>query len=151
MSFKEKTIAVTLVNFSLILVFFLRRVYQLVQTGEFNADNLFSLWGWVIVLAIVVSIVGIIVTLVVPAVVEAIRTGDDDVDIDDVEDERDQLIDLRGTKVTHTISSFGSLIAMMTFVLGQPPLVMFALLIFFGVLAQIIGDVSRLYLYRRGF
>jgi hypothetical protein len=40
---------------------------------------------------------------------------------------------------------------MLTFVLGQPPLVMFTLLIFFGVVAQIIGDGLRLYLYRRGF
>jgi hypothetical protein len=40
---------------------------------------------------------------------------------------------------------------MLTFALGQPPLVMFTLLIFFGVVAQIIGDISRLYLYRRGF
>jgi hypothetical protein len=28
---------------------------------------------------------------------------------------------------------------------------MFTLLIFFGVVAQIIGDILRLYLYRRGF
>jgi len=30
-------------------------------------------------------------------------------------------------------------------------LVMFTLLVFFGLLAQVIGDISRLYLYRRGF
>jgi hypothetical protein len=40
---------------------------------------------------------------------------------------------------------------MLTFALGQPPLVMFTLLIFFGVSAQIIGDILRLVLYRRGF
>jgi hypothetical protein len=40
---------------------------------------------------------------------------------------------------------------MLTFVLGQPPLVMFSLLIFFGLVAQVSGDVLRLYLYRRGF
>jgi hypothetical protein len=40
---------------------------------------------------------------------------------------------------------------MLTFVFGQPPLVMFTLLIFFGLVAQIIGDISRLYLYRKGF
>lgn len=39
---------------------------------------------------------------------------------------------------------------MLTFVLGQPPLVMFALLIFFGVLAQVVGDIARLVLYQRG-
>jgi hypothetical protein len=40
---------------------------------------------------------------------------------------------------------------MLTFVFGQPPLVMFSLLIFFGVLAQIVADIWRLSLYRRGF
>jgi hypothetical protein len=40
---------------------------------------------------------------------------------------------------------------MLTYVLGQPPLVMFVLLILVGIVAQIIGDISRLVLYRRGF
>jgi hypothetical protein len=39
---------------------------------------------------------------------------------------------------------------MLTFAFGQPSLVMFSLLIFFGLVAQIIGDISRLVLYRRG-
>lgn len=151
MSFKEKTIIVTLINFTLILVFFVRRVMEMVQTETFTSENVFWLWGWVVGLAIVVSIIGIVVTLVVPAIIQAIQTGEENIDIDDMEDERDQLIDLRGTKATYSVSSFGGLVAMLTFVLGQPPLVMFTALIFFGVLAQIIGDISRLYLYRRGF
>ena len=71
--------------------------------------------------------------------------------VEDFQDERDRLIDLRGTQVTYFVSSIGVLLSMLTFVFGQPPLVMFTLLIFFGVLAQIVGDISRLYLYRRGF
>ena len=66
-------------------------------------------------------------------------------------DERDQLIDLRGTKVTHTVASLGTFVAMISFVFGQPALVMFALLIGAGVVAQIAGDMFRLTLYRRGF
>ena len=72
-------------------------------------------------------------------------------EIDDFTDERDDLIDLRGTKVTYSITSFGSLIAMLTFVMGQPPLIMFTLLVLSGLVAQIIGDINRLRLYRRGF
>jgi hypothetical protein len=45
----------------------------------------------------------------------------------------------------------GVFIAMLTFVIGQPALVLFSLLILGGILAQILGDSSRLYLYRRGF
>ena len=151
MSFQEKNITVTLISFSLILAIFSMRVYQMLQTDSFNSSNVFRLWGIVIVLAIIVTIVGMILTHIVSAIVIAIQTGDDDPDIEDVEDERDKLIDLRGTKVTYTIASLGTFLAMLTFVFGQDALIMFTLLIFFGIIAQIIGDIARLLLYRRGF
>jgi hypothetical protein len=151
MSFKQKNIAVTFVNFSLILVFFLFRVFQMVQNDSFTSENVFRLWGIIIALAVFVTVAATILTQIVSAVIEAIRTGNEEPEIDSLEDERDRLIDLRGTQVTYLVSSIGAFIAMLTFVLGQPPLVMFSLLIFFGVLAQIIGDVSRLILYRGGF
>jgi hypothetical protein len=150
MSFKQKNITVTFVNFSLILVFFLFRVFQMVQNDSFTSENVFRLWGIIIILAVVVSIGATILTIIVSAVIDAIRTGKEEPEIDALEDERDKLIDLRGTKITNLVSSIGSLIAMLTFVLGQPPLVMFTLLIFFGVLAQVVGDISRLVLYQRG-
>jgi hypothetical protein len=151
MSFQEKNITVSFVNFSLILGFFLIRVFQMFQGGSFNSTNVFRLWGTVIVLAIIVTIFATILTHILSAIIEAIKTGEENPKIEGLEDERDKFIDLRGTKVTYFVSSIGVLLSMLTFVLGQPPLVMFTLLIFFGVLAQIVGDISRLYLYRRGF
>ena len=151
MSYQEKNIAVSLASFSLILGIYLLRVFQMIQAGSFNSSNVFRLWGIVIVLAVLVTIVATILTHIGSAIVEAIRTGQENPKIEDIADERDKIIDLRGTKVTYLVSSIGGLISMLTFVLGQPALVMFSLLIFFGVLAQIAGDISRLYLYRRGF
>jgi len=151
MSFQQKNITVSLVNFSLILGFYLFRVFQMVQGGSFTSTNVFRLWGIVIALAIGVTIFATILTHILSAIIEAIRTGEENPKIEDFEDERDRLIDLRGTKVTYFVSSIGVFLAMLTFVLGQPPLVMFTLLIFFGVVAQIVGDISRLVLYRRGF
>jgi len=151
MSFQEKNITVSLVNFSLILGFYLFRVFQMVQGGSFTSTNVFRLWGIVIALAIGVTIFATILTHILSAIIQAIKTGEENPKIEDFEDERDRLIDLRGTKVTYFVSSIGVFLAMLTFVLGQPPLVMFTLLIFFGVVAQILGDISRLYLYRRGF
>jgi hypothetical protein len=150
-SFQEKNITVSLVNFTLILGFFLFRVWQMVQNEAFTSANLFRLWGIVIVLAVVVTIAATILTHIVSAIIEAIKTGESEPEIEDMEDERDRLIDLRGTKVTYFVSSIGGFLAMLTFVLGQSPLVMFTLLIFFGVAAQIVGDTFRLILYRRGF
>jgi len=151
MSFQEKNVTVSLVNFSLILGFFLVRVLQMIQGGGFNSTNVFRLWGIVIALAVVVTIFATILTHIVSAIIYAIRTGEEKSNVEDIEDERDKLIDLRGTKLTYLLASIGSFLSMLTFVLGQPPLVMFTSLIFFGVLAQILGDVLRLYLYRRGF
>ena len=151
MSFQQKNVTVSLVNFSLILGFFLFRVLQMIQGGGFNSTNVFRLWGIVIALAVVVTIFATILTHIVLAIVHAIRTGEEKSNVEDIEDERDKLIALRGTRVTYFVASVGSFLSMLTFVFGQPPLVMFTSLIFFGVLAQILGDVLRLYLYRRGF
>ena len=151
MSYQEKNITVSLVNFTLILGFYLIRVLQMVQGGSFNSTNVFRLWGIIIVLAVVVTIFATILTHIVSAIIHAIKTGEEKPDIEDIEDERDQLIDLRGTKITYIASSIGVFLSMLTYALGQPPLVMFTLLVFFGLLAQVIGDISRLYLYRRGF
>ncbi len=151
MSFQEKNIAVSLANFTLILGFYSIRVFQMIQGGSFNTTNVFRLWGIIIALAIIITIFATILTHILSAIIHAIKTGEEKPDIEDIEDERDRLIDLRGTKVTYFISSIGGFLSMLTFVRGQPPLVMFTLLIFSGVVAQVVGDVSRLYLYRRGF
>jgi MFS family permease len=150
MSFQEKNVTVSLVNFMLILGFFLISLFLMIQAETFNSTNVFRLWGIVIALAIVMTILGTILTHIVSAIIQAIKTQEEP-EIEDIQDERDKLIDLRGTKVTYFVSSIGVFLSMLTFVFGQPPLVMFTLLIFFGVVAQIIGDISRLFLYRRGF
>lgn len=150
MSYQEKNIAVSLSIFSLILAFCLIRLLQMVQTDSFTPPNVFRLWGIIIVLAIVGTISVTILTHIISAIIEAIRTREEP-DVQGIQDERDTLIDLRGTRITYIVSSLGVLAAMLAFVLGQPALVMFTLLILAGIFAQIVGDIARLYLYRRGF
>lgn len=149
MSYQEKNISVSLASFTLILALYTFSIIQILRDGTFNSENLFRLWGIVIALAVIVTILATILTHIVSAILEAIQTRQEP-KVEDIRDERDTLIDLKGTKVTYFVSSIGGLFAMLTFVLGQSPLVMFSLLIFVGVLAQVIGDASRLVLYRRG-
>lgn len=151
MSYQEKNISVTLVSFTLILGFYLTQLFQMIQDGGLTETPVFRLWGIVIMLGIIVTIVAMILTHILSTIILVIKTGEEDPQIEDLEDERDKLIDLRGTKVTYFVSSIGSFLAMLTFALGQSPLVMFTLLILFGLVAQIVGDISRLYRYRRGF
>ena len=150
MTFQQKNFAVSLVNFTLILIFYLFRLFQMNQNGTFIATNVFWLWGIIIVFAVVVTIAATIITHMVVAAIDRVRTGEAS-EIDDFKDERDDLIDLKGTKITYFLSSIGSFFAMLTYVFGQSPLIMFTLLIFFGLVAQIVGDITRLRLYQQGF
>ena len=123
----------------------------MVFTESLVSTKVFRLWGIVIVLTIFGTIITTIFTHIFSAIFQAIKTGEEDPKIEDIEDERDKLIELKGTRVSYISSSSGVALSMLAFVLGQPPLVMFSLLIFFGLIAQVIGDASRLVLYRRGF
>ncbi len=122
----------------------------MVQSESFNSTNVFRLWGIIAILAVIGTILATIFTHIAGGIIHKVRTNEDP-QIEDIQDERDQIIDLKGTRVAYTFSSIGVALSMLTFVFGQPPLVMFGLLIFFGVLAQIIADIWRLTLYRRGF
>jgi len=150
MSFQEKNITVSLSIFVAILGFYLIRVFQMVQNESFNSTNVFRLWGIIAVLAVIGTILATIFTHIVGGIVHKVRTNEDP-HIEDIQDERDKIIDLKGIRVAYTLSSIGVALSMLTFVFGQPPLVMFSLLIFFGVLAQVVADIWRLTLYRRGF
>lgn len=147
MTFQQKNNAVSLASFSLLLLFFLLRISQLVRSESFNADNVVRLWITVVVLAVVVTVVAIILAHGIPAAVAKTRAGAPQPEIDDTIDERDQSIDMEGTTLTYRMTSLGTFLAMSTFALGHSPLVMFSLLIFFSLIGQIAGDALRLRRY----
>ena len=149
MSYKENSIIVSLTSSLLILGYYLVSWLRMYQTEGLNSDRVFRLWIIVIVATIVLNILGNILTSILLNILHAIKTRTDE-EVRFVEDERDRLIDLRGTKVAYFVSSIGVFLSMLTFAFGQPPLVMFSLLILSGLVAQIISDISRLVLYRRG-
>ena len=122
----------------------------MVQAETFTAPNLFRLWGIVVVAAIVITILGMILATIGSTIVHSIRTNEAPSEQEYVEDERDKLIGLKGTRVTYTLSSLGVFAAMIIYVLNQQPLMMFSLLVASGLVAQIVGDVYRLVRYSRG-
>ena len=150
MSYQEKNITVSLVSHLLIVGYYLVNIFQMLQEGGLVSTRLFSLWAIVIIAAILVNIIGSILTHIVLSIVHAIKTKTEEEERF-IEDERDKLIGLKGVKASYITFSIGVLLAMLTFVFGQPPLVMFSVIIFFSIAAEIIGDISQIYLYRRGF
>lgn len=148
MSYQEKTVTVSLFSYLMIWGYYLWNVFQMVQSGGLVQEQVFRLWGIVILMAIIVNIAAHILTSIVFNIIHMIRTNKEEPTL---EDERDQLIGLKGTRITYIVFSIGVLLAMLTLVMDMPPLVMFNMLIFSSVTAEIVGSISQLYMYRRGF
>ena len=149
MSYRETNIFVTLVSYLLILGYYLVNWLRMYQQEGLNSAKVFQLWAVVIVAGIVLGILGAILTNIVLSIAHAIKTQSKE-EPRLIEDERDKLIELKGVKATYYSFSIGVFLAMLSFVFGQPALVMFSLIIFFSLIAEIIGDIAQLYLYRQG-
>jgi hypothetical protein len=149
MSNRQYTITVSLISTLLVLGYYLVKLIPMIQQGELNSDEIFQLAAIVIIASIVLNIAGNILVNIVVNIVHAIQTQSEK-EVRMLEDERDKLISLKGTQVSYIAFSLGVLASMLTFVFGQPALVMFSLIIFFSLLAEIIGDLSQFYFDSRG-
>jgi hypothetical protein len=150
MSYEEKNITVSLVSHLLIAGYYLVNLFQMLQEGELVANRFFGLWAIVILATIIVNIIASILTNIILTIVEAIKAQKYD-EPRFIADERDKLIELKGIRSSYITFSVGVLISVLAFAFGQPPLMMVSLIIFFAIAAEIIGDISQIYLYRRGF
>ena len=149
MSNKQNQITVSLVSTLVVLAYYLVNIFQMIQGGGLNSAEVFRLWAVVIIATIILNIAGNIITNIVINIVHAIKTQKEE-EVRLIEDERDKLIGLKGDRVSYIAFSIGVFLSMLTFALGQPPLVMFSLIIFFTMMAEILGDISQFHFYRRG-
>jgi len=149
MTYRETNISVSLASSLLVMGYFLINWTQMYQEQGLNSATIFRLWAIVIVATIVLNILGNILTSIVLSIAHAIKTQSDK-EPRFVEDERDKLIGLKGSKAAYIAFSIGVFLSMLAFVFGQPALVMFSLIIFFSIAAEIVGDILQLSFYRRG-
>ena len=150
MSYQEKNITVSLVSYLLIVGYYLVNLFQMLQEGELVSSKLFGLWAIVILATIIVNIIASILTNIVLTIVEAIKARTYE-NPRFIADERDKLIELKGIRSSYIMFSVGVLVSVLAFAFGQPPLVMVSMIIFFAIAAEVMGDISQIYLYRRGF
>lgn len=149
MSIRKISISVSLVSTLLILGYYLGNLIPMMRQGDLISAEVFRLAAIVIIASIVLNIAGNILTSIGVNIVHAIQTRSDK-EVRIIEDERDKLIGLKGTQVSYIAFSLGVLVSMLAFVIGQPALVMFCLIIFFSLLAEIIGDLAQFFFYSRG-
>jgi hypothetical protein len=149
MSYREKNITAELVSFGLLFLYYVINWLNMYRTAGLVSSTIFRLWGIVIVAGIFLTILFIILTHIGTNIVSAIKTGKESTE-PMIEDERDKLIELKGEYVAYITGSFGIFLAMLTFALGQPPLLMFSLIVFFCLIAQLSGGIAQLVYYRKG-
>jgi uncharacterized membrane protein len=149
MSYQQRNVMVALVTHLLIAGYFVVNWLLMYTGGGLVAKRVFTLWLTVIVATIVVTILGTILTNIVGAIVHAVKTRSDKPE-QFIEDERDKLIDLKGTRISYVVFCVGVGLAMLSFVLNQPALIMFSVIILFSLLSEIAGDIFKLVRYQRG-
>ena len=150
MSYQEKNITVSLASYLLIVGYYLVNLFQMLRGGELVSARLFGLWATVILATIIVNIIASILTNILLTIVEAIKAQKYE-EPRFIADERDKVIELKGIRASYIMFSVGVLVSVLAFTFGQPPLVMVSLIIFFAITAEIVGDISQIYLYRSGF
>lgn len=147
MLFQEKRNLVSLLSTLLIFTIYSLYVLQKYQEGSFHASNEYRFWGAFILILIPVSIIAKVIIHIVFSIINTIATKEKEPLITD---ELDRLIYLKSTRNSHYVFIIGFLLSMIPLVMDQPPYVMFILLIGSGLLSELVGNITQLYLYRRG-
>jgi hypothetical protein len=116
---------------------------------DFDSATVFQFWGRAVLLLIGVQIVLAIIGQIVLAISHTIARKEEDIPA--FEDERDKLIDLKATRNMCIVIGIGFILSMIVLAVGMTPILMPVIMLAFMMAAEIGGNISKLYLYRRGF
>lgn len=147
MSYQEKTSIISIISSLLVFVGLGIYAFQVYNSGNMGSENILSTWGFIFIVLTILSIVSHIILHIIVSTVTAVKTKSKD---SFVTDERDKLIELKGTRNKHYVFITGFAISMGMFAMKISPEFIFPALFFFGFLAALVGDISKLYFYRRG-
>jgi hypothetical protein len=147
MSARERQAIVSLLTTLLLVAFFVGYVLPRYPAGGPYAPAVFRFWGLAFVVLVPVSIVANIAVSIAFAVVYAMATRHK---ASSFADERDKFIELRALRISLYVFTAGFSLAMGSLAIGMPPSVMFIVLMGSGYGSGLVGNLSKLYLYRRG-
>jgi uncharacterized membrane protein len=148
MSYNERRVVAALVSTILISALYFVYVFQRFPAGNAYSPEVFHFWGLSILILLPVSTAANIAVQIASSIGVSMTTNEKQARFSD---ERDRLIELRATRNALYVFTLGFVLAMGSLVIDQPPSVMFIVLIAFGFMAGMIGYISQLYFYRKGF
>lgn len=152
MTHQNRSIYFSLLSTFLVCGGFLYIVCGMYDDGAFTGPDAFRTTGksilWFMGALVVVRIVVEILGSIIAGIALGVKTGGE---YKIVVDERDKKIEFFGMQVAVTgfgITFIGSMIALAS---GWPPVQVFHMIILTGALGTIVGDLTMLWRYRRGY
>lgn len=146
MSIQERRALVSLISGLVIFAVYSAYMFQRLPSGEAYSPDVFHYWGSFILILIPVSIVARIIIYILFSIINKIVTNEDEPWITD---ERDKLIEMKAARNSLYVFMVGLLLAMASLVAYWPPTAMFIILLFAGMMSEVIGDLSQFFFYRR--
>ncbi len=138
-TFKEKSTWIHLITTLLIFGFyFTKAIYKFIN-ATIEETNLIGLFIAVVISMIIIEVISHIILSIVYRK-QSIKE----------EDERDNLIQSKATKTSYYILVIGVWITSMSILNISSPFLMANIIMFFFILAEIIGMSIQLYYYRKG-
>jgi hypothetical protein len=147
MTYQEKRSLVFLVSSVLILCFYSLYVFRHYHDTILSNPNDFRFWGKTFLILIPISIVANIITVIIFIIINKIVSNED---IPEITDERDKLIELKATRISHWVFILGFLLSMASQAMGMQPWVMFITLVASGFAASFVDEIAKIVLYRKG-
>ena len=138
-SFKEKSVWSSLIITVLIFGYYFARVFTALREPVPDTTAIIRLFIGMVLFMIVIEIV----THIVLAITFRKEANEE-------HDERDKLIELKSTKISYWILISGVLITGVNMLTMTSPLVSVNILWFMFILAEVTGDITKLYYYRKG-
>jgi hypothetical protein len=148
MSFEERNTIIYIAASLLVAAIFGSRIYLGMIGGAFTGPDGLMIWARTILWMIPFGIVITIACVIVGQLIYGITTGDHDYNTNS--DERDKHIGLRGVRVTMAVFTAGWIGALILLAMGHGTLSALNLMIFGGWLSDIMGNLVKIYMYRRG-
>src|SRR5215475_13462138 len=145
---QERQTIVSLLTTLLLAAIFFVYVLPRYPAGNPYSAAVFHFWGVAVVILIAVSIVANIAMSIVFSIVYSMATHEK---TSSFTDERDKLIELSALRIALYVFAGGFFLAMGALAIGLTPSVMFIVLLIAGFGSGLVGDISRLYWYRKGF
>lgn len=149
MSFQERRAIVYATSSILISVLYATYMAPSYPEGGVQSADIFRWWGNFFLLLVGVSIVAKIIIHILFSTLNTIVTREDEPKFGD---ERDQLIELKASRIALYLFAAGFMVAMASLVvINEQPSAMFAILFMVGIVTDVISELAQFYFYRRGF